>query len=257
MNQKLRQLLEKNKHFCSIIDYVSKTGFVDVSIDSMERYSNSDTPEAPNPDGTFDHEGTDAVDINGYYYMYPLSNLDDLMSVCRCAWDWLSFSLRHKSWYYFKEAHPFKKKWEQWLFVVDSFKCARHEVAEAHELAKLYLSHGNYKAYHKFTADLTPTITDAEVNTHLLKTGHFMVTPGFYVSESDPTCMLFNQKYFPFDLKDGWSHMYVLGLLMRYFASAGIHVSIREGKRIAYSQRNLSIKRFNMRKGKEHVNLKD
>lgn len=227
MNNKLYQALNNCDHFHSLIDYASKTGFIDIRIDTVEKYNHDHPYEKPKSDGTFDVEGHSSADVISYYYVYPAKKISDLVAYIKNVLSWIKDVWEFKSWTYAKETWPFKTKWSQWMFVVDSFETTKYEIIEDEPQAKKLLKRGDYKSYGQFISASVLGVTDKQIHDRLVSEGYSVASEGIYVSSHDPMCIVFNEKIHKYDLKDGWSDERISELIRLYFSKAGLHFNVR------------------------------
>ena len=246
----LSQLLKKNKLIKKLLQYEKKHGYITIHVNSCEKWNYSEPHEEPKKDGSFDVEGHSSADVEASYYMNPFTSFDDLTRFIVVGWDWVKDSFEFKSLSYTVETFPFKRLWQQWVFVVDSYKTTKYDIVEKKEGYTL----DDYKKiekklgmkYNDFIGDAINKITDTEIEKFLDK-DYYRVTRGFHISKTDPTCMIFNEKIFYFDLKDGWSDKKIGYLISEYFKrTLGKSVIVNQEEE-GYSRLKLMILSFKKR----------
>ena len=240
-SQKLHKLLIKDRLFRKILDYVGSEGWLDLEIDSVEKYNQDGTTEG---DGPFCTEGHKSVDINASYHIKPFSNPSDAKALAEATWSWLADSWEFKSWRFFTKTCPVKFTWTQWIFTVDSFDSFRRDVASTHSDARMLRFNGNYKAFNALVSEIAEGLGENEIHHYLLKNNHIALGSGMYANLSDPTCFVMNERFQGFDLKDGWSHNKITSIVMLYLAKAGYLVNVRRGGGHAFFKDVMATTRF-------------
>ena len=218
ISKRLKHKLAKHNLLQQAIKTVKKDGYLELVIDSCEKWNNgpSGLVETPKEDGSFDVEGHSCCDVRVRVFTPFLSFGYWKNSV----WGWLKDVTASRRWSEFKinlQYHPFTKYFDGWLWVIDSFYVAKSQYAEEIiDLTRpeLLVTPGNYQKRNDETEKVTATITDKQLEDHLKITGA-QLSQSFFVTDSDPTCMVVNEKCikYVFNLKDGWSNKQIERLI--------------------------------------------
>lgn len=224
--------------------------------------SSSGDVEKSKEDGSFDIEGHGSCDVYAIWYVnfWNPANWKDIIPALKGYFNNINSIVFENFSYYLKKdkkylwdlikkwvmVNPFESRQDGWIWVVDSLKLSMEEAAN--ELAEDILAQ---KMGHKDSLDLyekTKNFVDFDESKKIaqdfLKNKHnqvfsFMMEKGgliqitncLYVKESDPTCMVFDEKFLPFDLKDGWSFESIAAIIsywMLIFYKQTVNVQIVE-----------------------------
>lgn len=132
-----------------------------------------------------------AEDVNGFwvpdsYKIYFKANYENFME----AWEEFGFFAAFK---FLNFALP----WSGWCWVIDAKSTIKHDIAmEAYRK--------NNRKTNTSYDDLVAAVTAEQVNEHL-KANYTQLSEGLWVSESDVSCMIYDEDLKPFALEHGWS----------------------------------------------------
>lgn len=216
--KKLQKLLDGHPVLQAVLRTANKTGLVLVSNTSMEKWNYPDGTGneelEPRSDGHFDVEGHGAADVEASF------DVRIGWSFFKAAILWLWELARDRDWQFSKVTSPFKKKWTNWLFVVDSFTSVSWEYAEEIvELTHPGLWRLDYKKYFAEVEKVQKGITVSQIGAYLKNKGYWMPRKGMFISPTDPTCFVCDDSFYGFDMKSGWSDKKIYKLVELWFTS--------------------------------------
>lgn len=234
MNQ-LRRSLENNPLFQAHLRLASKIGFLAVAVIHTEKYDHEHLREDVRPPKQageqYDVEGHSGCDIYGIW-RWELWRPSDLISYLRNIAGWVKDVWELKSWSFARATWPFGMYHMAWVYSISSMKDIRFDVAEEVHIHPLFTEGKKYTfadrdAAFKAASDYEKKMTRKEVEAMLASWSYTPVrsnvrpVPAVWVHGTDPTVMVVDEAYVPFDLKDGWSNSrlaHIVGLWLDEFA---------------------------------------
>lgn len=190
----------------------------------------------PREDGHWDEEGHTCCDVHAYWRLRPWRP-SDARAIVRGAIEWVedTWDLYHPRYLlkypsaildalrWTRDTWPLTRHCEGWVWEVNSMKVATEQAAwdKAEEIVEQRrpLRHGERHA--REVAELQPSvlasITRDEVEFYLKDVRECTkVSDKLWVSRHDPTVFYFDERYLPFDLKDGWSNEAVARVIQEW-----------------------------------------
>lgn len=186
---KYLNLIEKHPRLLLQIKLAQKTGTLKFSPQTMEISPGDE-------DGMFKRSGFYAEDVTGFWMpdnfkTYIEANISAFKEAMEefgffQAFGFLSLSL----------------PWSGWAWVVDAKKTIPDEIV-MNKIAELRRANRGKKITYNYE-EMVSQITPEEVQDYLSK-NYLQISPAIWVSESDPSCFIYDEAFKPFALSDGWS----------------------------------------------------
>jgi hypothetical protein len=230
----LRKKLTNRANFMASVEYAQKQGVLPLRVQGMEKWNypswddkskQDNTPETPREDGLFDVEGHSWCDIEGFYSPTLLEQIKSLSEYVKDVWSFTHLLPFRRKWVtrkgfhgfegftfakpyipfgYIKDAWPIQRTWSGWIWTVESRSTARGDVAEEKVDIKK-VKPGKYKEAQELADAMT---SDAEVDAAIAER-YYQLCDGIFLGKEDPTCILVDERVYPFDMKSGWSDQFV------------------------------------------------
>lgn len=209
--------------FNGVMDYAGKTGTLNLYISGSEKWNfpteenNYQSDDKPKENGQYDVEGHKYADVYGFFKPALYSKIKSFFSYIL---DIIQFTkiLPYKNRYtkkiiykpyipfrYIKEAFPFTSTWSNWVWTVESLSILKDDIAEEKLIEssnkKWYLDKDLYK---KTVDGITNEEIERKLNEH-----YILLNTGVYAAKRDPTVILLDDRFYRYDLKDGYSDKYI------------------------------------------------
>jgi hypothetical protein len=213
-----KPVLAQNPLFQGHLRLAKRLGFLPVSIIHCEKYDHVHEEERPPklPNEQYDVEGHSSCDVYGLW-RYEMWRPRDVWNYAVNAWQWLKDVWDLKSWGFAWDTLPFDTYHTSWVYTVDSMRDNKWYVAEEELLYPLYdadksPADEDLRGAHEAMEARVKTITGDDVKAALVRWGYvaasspFRGEPVLWVNPSDPTVFVADERFFHFDMKDGWSN---------------------------------------------------
>lgn len=211
VSKQVKRNLAEHKLLQLAVKTYKKDGFLEISNHACEKWnypvflSDCTDIEKPKADGSYDVEGQSSCDITVRLRrnFLTLSFVGEILKY----FNHLIKAIDFNDFKFLVKAHPFKRYFTAWLWVVDSFKVSRIDYAEKIlQITKpgLLLSK-SYEAWSEELEVIKSKISDVDLALWLSSEGH-KISASIYLNGNDPTVFSVNERYMPFSLKDGWSN---------------------------------------------------
>lgn len=188
--EELLKILDQNQQTKAIIKYAQKKKILYFSPQTEE----IQVPEKNSQYPVYYREGFVAEDVTGFWtpgslLTYIQSNYEGYKTGLEFGW--------LKAFKYLSLTFP----WSGWAWVIDSTETIRNDLVDDFISSKP--RHEQSKYYSQYS-DLCKAITEEEIYKHLNE-NYLKVKEHFWVATNDVSCIVYDPKSKPYDLKDGWS----------------------------------------------------
>lgn len=231
--------LLKSRQFKRVLRLAKKIGYIDIQFTGCEKWNyprddkDYDTLDGPNKDGHYDIEGYSWEDVTAKVRLNLLNPFD--------LYTYIKSYLEYKEW---------EKEYYTWMWTIESFEIIKHDLAEEIANEKYPLDSVNFGI--TFNEDNTvklnehtkeeeelirknrqeekkqlEIITRRDILLYIRQVHYKKIALGMYVNLDDPTIILVDEKYFKFDMKNGWSRKKLIKILNKWLKTLDFDYKVR------------------------------